>query len=84
MCKSRGSRLTDLLRPADFVTEGDDLVYVCELGGRLSVMDLDGGIVERFDLPDPQGPHGIWLDSDGNLYVCEVQVDNKLYKLARC
>ena len=75
---------TDLLRPADFVTEGDDLVYVCELGGRLSVMDLDGNVVERFDLPDPQAPHGIWLDSAGNLYVCEVQADNKLYKLARC
>lgn len=75
---------TDLLRPADFVTEGDDLVYVCELGGRLSVMDLDGGIVERFNLPDPQAPHGIWLDGEGNLYVCEVQADNKLYKLARC
>ncbi len=75
---------TGFLRPGDFVTAGPDLVYVCELGGRITVLDLDGGIVERFDLPDPRAPHGIWLDKAGNLYVVEVQADNKLYKLARC
>ncbi len=74
---------TGFARPGDFVTEGD-LVYVCELGGYLSVVDLDGKIVERFGLPDPRAPHGIWLDASGNLYVVEVQADSKLYKLARC
>lgn len=45
---------------------------------RVSLMDLDGNIIHRFGGADPVkpgnffAPHGIWADSNGDLYVAEV------------
>jgi sugar lactone lactonase YvrE len=45
---------------------------------QLSVRDLDGNILTRWGGPDPcaagsfVSPHGLWLDSQGSIYVGEV------------
>ena len=45
---------------------------------QLSVRDIDGNIRTRWGGPDPcepgsfASPHGLWLDSRGDLYVAEV------------
>jgi sugar lactone lactonase YvrE len=45
---------------------------------QLSVRDLDGTVLTRWGGPDPcapgsfASPHGLWLDSNGDLYVAEV------------
>ncbi len=45
---------------------------------RVSLLDLDGNIIHRFGGADPVkpgnffAPHGIWADSNGDLYVAEV------------
>ena len=57
---------------------------------RISVFDLDGELLARWgeqgDVPGQfaNGPHGLWLDSHGDLYVAEVPfLDNRLQKFAR-
>jgi hypothetical protein len=45
---------------------------------QLSVRDIDGNVLARWGGPDPcapgsfASPHGVWLDSRGDLYVAEV------------
>lgn len=75
-------------RPADFYMDGDDVMYVAELDAGVAVLDMDGKILSRFgENGDAHGqfkaPHGIWADSKGDLYVCEVQRDNTIHKLRR-
>jgi sugar lactone lactonase YvrE len=49
------------------------------LGHRVSILDLDGNLVRRFGAPEPGtglgefvAPHGIDVDSRGDVYVAEV------------
>ena len=64
-------------------------MYVAELEDRVSMVDLDGNVVGRFGSErsnDPGkfwGPHGIWTDSAGDLYVSEVLGGARLQKFAR-
>ena len=69
----------------------DDVLYVSELDHRVSICTLDGeriaewgGAVES-NTPGEflGGPHGIWVDSHGDLYVSEVLVDGRLQKYIR-
>jgi hypothetical protein len=45
---------------------------------RLSIRDLDGQVLAQWGGPDPcsagsfASPHGLWVDSHGDLYVAEV------------
>ena len=45
---------------------------------QVSVRDLDGKVLDRWGGPDPcapasfSSPHGLWVDSHGDLYVAEV------------
>ena len=52
-------------------------MYVAEIDAGVAVVDMDGKILSRFgERGDGPGqflsPHGIWGDSRGNLYLCEV------------
>ena len=68
-----------------------DTVYVAELDQRVSILNLDGewlaqwGSGERIDAPGEflGCPHGIWMDSHGDLYVGEVQTDHRIQKFVR-
>ena len=68
-----------------------DTVYVAELDQRVSVLNLEGkllshwGAGERIDEPGEFAgcPHGIWMNSRGDLYVGEVQTDHRIQKFVR-
>ena len=79
---------TDFKRPADFYSRESGEVYLAELDAGVAVLDRHGKILARFgEMGDGPGQfraaHGIWVDSSGDLYVCEVQRDNGLHKFAR-
>jgi hypothetical protein len=81
---------TDFERPTKlYVDPSENVMYVAELEDRVSMVDLDGNVVGRFGSErsnDPGkfwGPHGIWTDSGGDLYVSEVLGGARLQKFAR-
>jgi sugar lactone lactonase YvrE len=74
---------TGLLRPNTvFFDPNDDVVYVAELGRRISIFTLDGEPIARWggarasERPGEfrGGPHGLWVDSRGDLYAGEVEL----------
>ena len=81
----------DLLQPDTIFIDEDDLVYIAELGQRISIMTLDGEVISQWGSERGSTvpgeflacPHGIWLDSHGDIYVGEVQADARLQKFIR-
>ncbi|MCY4401082.1 MAG: peptidyl-alpha-hydroxyglycine alpha-amidating lyase family protein [Candidatus Poribacteria bacterium] len=81
----------DLLQPDTIFIDDDDLVYIAELEQRISIMTLDGEVVSQWGSERGSTvpgeflacPHGIWLDSHGDMYVGEVQADARLQKYIR-
>lgn len=69
----------------------DDVVYIAELDYQVSIYTLDGDLINRWgggQSSDQPGqflgwPHGIWADSSGDLYVCEVNAEGRLQKFTR-
>jgi len=83
---------TGLRRPSTvFFDPNEDAVYVAELDYQVSIYTLDGKLIARWgggQESDRPGeflacPHGIWVDSHGDLYVSEVGVDGRLQKFVR-
>jgi len=72
-----------------YVEPKEELLYVSELEDQISIVDLDGNLVGRYGTErshDPGkfwGPHGIWCDSEGSIYVAEVLNGARLQKFAR-
>jgi len=64
---------TELIGPAFFYVDDDDIVYIPEHnGGRISILTLDGERLARWgDGPVHRSCHGIWVDSHGDLYVVQ-------------
>jgi DNA-binding beta-propeller fold protein YncE len=64
---------TELIGPAFFYVDDDDVVYIPEHnGGRISILTLDGERLARWgDGPVHRSCHGIWVDSQGDLYVVQ-------------
>ena len=81
----------DLLQPDTIYIDEDNLVYIAELGQRISIMTLDGEVISQWGSERGSTvpgeflacPHGIWLDSHGDIYVGEVQADARLQKFIR-
>ncbi len=79
---------TGYQRPTDFYMDSNDVMYVAEIDAGVAVVDMDGKILSRFGERGERvgqflSPHGIWGDSAGNLYVCEVGRENSIHKLLR-
>ena len=80
-----------LLQPDTIFIDDDQLVYIAELQQRVTIMTLDGDVVSQWDSDRGSTvpgefyacPHGIWLDSHGDIYVGEVQADARLQKYIR-
>lgn len=69
---------TYLLAANDLFIDQNDTVYLAEAERRVSILTLDGTVITQWG---GQGtapglfvdhPHGLWVDSRGDLYVCEV------------
>ena len=69
---------TDVRAPNDIFIDPDDNVYVAEAESRISIYNLDGELLARWGEKGTapgqfvEYPHGLWVDSHGDLYVCEV------------
>ncbi|MEE2658407.1 MAG: peptidyl-alpha-hydroxyglycine alpha-amidating lyase family protein [Candidatus Latescibacterota bacterium] len=71
--------------------DSEGIVYVAELDQRVSILNLGGELLARWgkgkrtDAPGEfRGcPHGIWTDSKGDLYICEVQTNGRYQKFIR-
>ncbi len=82
---------TGFLQPCKIFVDGDDLMYVAELQGRVSLLRLDGTVMGSLGGLDEQAaepgkfvaPHGSWADSHGDLYVSEVLEGQRLQKFVR-
>lgn len=90
---------TGFLRPTKLYVDPDEAVmYVSELDDRVSIVDLSGEVIGRFGdghtigLADRGrshepgrffGPHCIWTDSEGAIFVGEVLEGQRLQKFAR-
>lgn len=86
------SEWTGLLKPdAIYFDPYDDVVYLAELTQQVSIYTLDGewitkwGGAQKSETPGEflGCPHGICVDSHGDLYVSEVQADGRLQKFVR-
>lgn len=81
----------NLLQPDTIFIDEDELVYIAELDQRISIMTLDGEVVSQWGSERGSTvpgeflacPHGIWVDSHGDIYVGEVQADARLQKYIR-
>ena len=79
----------NLERPTDMYVDKEGIVYVSELEDHVSILDLDGNLIGRFGSERSNapgkfwGPHCIWVDSAGDLYVGEVLEGQRLQKFAR-
>jgi DNA-binding beta-propeller fold protein YncE len=63
---------TELIGPAFFYVDPDDVVYVAEHnGGMVSILTLDGERLARWGAPIHRSCHGIWGDSHGDIYVVQ-------------
>jgi DNA-binding beta-propeller fold protein YncE len=63
---------TELIGPAFFYVDADDIVYIAEHnGGMVSIVTLDGERLARWGNPIHRSCHGIWCDSHRDIYVVQ-------------
>jgi len=61
---------TEMIGPAFFYVDAEDIVYIPEHnGGMISVLTADGERLARWGEPAFKSVHGIWGDSQGDIYV---------------
>ena len=75
---------TDLARPCDIYIDADEAVYVPELDGFMSILDLNGNVLARWGSPSDagwgNGAHAVWVDSHGDIYVNQNLEGQRLIK----
>lgn len=80
---------TGFLQPCDLYVDKQGIMYIPELMGRVSIVDLDGKVLARLggtrshSAGEFWAPHGACTDSHGDLYVGEVLEGTRLQKFAR-
>jgi len=80
---------TEMERPTDMYVDRDGVAYISELEDHVSIRDLQGNVIGRFGSERSNqpgkfwGPHAIWVDSEGSIYVGEVLEGQRLQKFAR-
>ncbi len=83
---------TDLAKPDTiYFHPTEDVVYIAELDRQISIYDFDRQLLSQWGgrvASTKPGefiafPHGIWVDSHGDMYVGEVQADGRLQKFVR-
>ena len=77
----------NLARPCDIYIDGDEAVYVPELDGFMTILDIEGDILARWGSPveveHGQGAHAVWVDSHGDIYVNQNLEGHRLVKYRR-
>ncbi|MBI1928726.1 hypothetical protein HYR99_31335 [Candidatus Poribacteria bacterium] len=89
---SNGEYLTEwgaLRSPNDLFIDADDVIHIAEGGQRITIMTVEGEVIGRWGEKGTapgqfsDSPHGIWIDSHGDLYVSEVISEKRFQKFAR-
>jgi DNA-binding beta-propeller fold protein YncE len=79
---------TGLARPCDIYIDADEVVYVSELDGLISLLTIDGQVLARWTSPtgtgEIDGGHAVWVDSHGDIYINQNQEGRRLLKYRRC
>ena len=74
----------DLARPCDIYIDDDLAVYVPELDGFMSILDINGNVLARWGSPSDagwgNGAHAVWVDSHGDIYVNQNLEGQRLIK----
>jgi len=79
---SEGNYLTawyDFFHPMDIFIDAEGVIYVTDQTPRFTVLNSEGMLLSRGFAPD--AGHGIWGDSQGNLYLAGLQ--SGVVKLAK-
>lgn len=77
------------LQPCKIFVDKDDIMYVAELQARLTICNLEGTVLARIggtpskSPGELMAPHGVWVDSHGDMYVAEVLQSQRLQKFIR-
>jgi sugar lactone lactonase YvrE len=80
---------TGFQQPTTVVIGPDGTVYVSELQSRVTIVDGAGKVLARWGEEDSHepgkfaSPHGIALDSHGDIYVGEVLEGKRIQKFVR-
>ena len=72
----------DFYHPMDLYIDGQGRVYVTDQIPRLSLLDASGALIGRCR-PVLYQPHGVFGDSQGNLYIAEPAPMDRITKLTR-
>ncbi len=76
-------------RPTDVYVDREGIMYVSELEDAVTILDLQGNVLGRFGSDRSHvagrfwGPHTIWVDATGSIYVGEVLEGQRIQKFAR-
>lgn len=79
------------VQPAKIFVDRDKIMYVAELKGRVSILDLKGNLLARWGDPANRSldigmftaAHSLWVDSSGDFYVGEVFKARRIQKFVR-
>ena len=77
-----------LARPCDIYIDADEVVYVPELDGLITLLTIEGQVLCRWASPtgtgELDGGHAVWVDSYGDIYINQNQEGRRLLKYQRC
>jgi DNA-binding beta-propeller fold protein YncE len=79
----------DLGQPQDVYINPDQVVFIIEGNGRVTIMTLDAEVLSRWGEKGNElgqfaaSPHSGWVDSRGDLYIGEVTTHNRFQKFRR-
>ncbi len=70
--------------PCGLFVGSDGTVYLAD--GNLFIIDANGKVQANISMPEqptdrPHGPHSVWVDRHGDIYVAEVGVENLIHKI---
>ena len=76
-----------LARPCDIYIDEDEILYVPELDGFMSILSIEGDIIASWGSPLDagwgNGAHAVWMDPHGDLYVNQNVEGHRLVKYIR-
>ena len=74
---------TGFARPCDFFIDENNVVFIPELDGFLSIVDIDGTVISKWDGPFGATAHAVWMDVHGDLYINQHLEGQRLLKYRR-